>query len=111
MELLLCFIITVAILSFVLLIREISYKIVFYKYKFDSIIIIPLYSEEFSEIYLKYRIELIKNSNIDICKVILLDKGLSTEQCKICENIIKHNDILKFISISELSECISVLLK
>ena len=111
MELLLCFVIIFAILTFVLSVKEMSYKKVFYKYKSDIIIIIPLYSDTFSEMYLKYRIDSIKNSNINICKVVLVDNGLDSEQYEICKNIIKNNNMLQFITDDELSDCIGKLLK
>lgn len=111
MELLLCFVITFAVLIFILSVREISYKKVFYKHKFDSIIVIPMNSDNFSEIYLKYCIELIKNSDITMSKVILLDNGLDFEQYEICENIAKYNDMLKLIRKSDLIGYVDELLK
>ena len=111
MELLLCFVIIFAVLTFVLSVKEMSYKKVFYKYKSDIIIIIPLCSDTFSEIYLKYRMESIKNSDINVCKVILINKGLDSEQYEICKNIIKNNNMLQFITDNELSDCIDGLLK
>lgn len=111
MELLLCFVVTFAILTFILSVREMSYKKVFHKPKADSIIIISLYSDDFSEIYLKYQMELIKNSRINTRKVVLLDKGLEPEQYKICENIVKYNDMLELVNANEFFGCIEVLLK
>jgi len=111
MELLLCFVIIFTIITFVLSIKEISYKKVFYKHKSNSIIIIPLYVEDFSEIYLKHYIEVIKNSEISVYKVILIDNGLTLEQRQISDNIIKHNDMIEFINTNDLSCCIEALLK
>lgn len=111
MELLLCFVITFAILNFVLSVREISYKKVFYKYKTDSIMIISLNSDDFSEIYLRHRVELIKNSGLDVCKVVLVDNGLTSEQHEICQNIIKNNDMIKLVNINEIYGFVEALLK
>ena len=55
--------------------------------------------------------ELIKNSRINTRKVVLLDKGLDPEQYKICENIVKYNDMLELINANEFFGCIEVLLK
>lgn len=111
MELLLCFVVTFAILTFILSVREMAYKKVFHKPKVDSIIIISLYSDDFSEIYLKYQMELIKNSRINTRKVVLLNKGLNPEQYEICENIVKYNDMLELVNANEFFGCIEVLLK
>lgn len=111
MELLLCFVVTFALITFILSVREISYKKVFYKYKSDSLIIIPLYADDFSEMYLKRRMELIKNSSIDVCKVVLIDMGLTSECYEICENIIKYNDMLELVKKDGLSDYIDELLK
>ena len=111
MELLLCFVITFSVITFVLSVRELSYKKVFYKHKSDSIVIIPLYNDDFSEIYLKHHMDLIKNSRINICKVVLLDNGLTLEQYKICENVVKNNAMLDLITINQLSDYIDGLLK
>lgn len=111
MELLLCFVISFGIIIFVLSIKEISYKKIFSKYNLDFIIIIPLYSCDFSEIYLKSKIELIKNSNVDVHKVILLNKGLTSEQYDICQNIVKNNNMFQIITLDEISDSVIESLK
>lgn len=111
MELLLCFVIVFGIITFVLTIREISYKRVFRKHNSDSVIIVPLSDESFSEIYLRFYIDSIKNSGIDLCKVILLDKGLTFEECEICNKICESNVMIEFVKHSEITDYIEVLLK
>ncbi len=111
MELLLCFVIVFGIVTFILTVREVSYKKVFRSRKSSALIIIPLSEEDFSEIYLKFYIDTIKNNNIDLCKVILLDTNLTSEQCEICDKICDKNEMIEFLKGYEVVDYIGALLK
>ena len=111
MELLLCFVVVFGIITFILTVREVSYKKVFRKHKSSALIIIPLTEESFSEIYLKFYIDTIKNSNIDLCKVVLLNTDLVSEQCEICNKICDENDMIEFLNGHEMIDYIGTLLK
>lgn len=111
MELLLCFVVVFGIITFILTVREVSYKKVFRKHKSSALIIIPLSEDDFSEVYLKFYVDTIKNSNIDLCKVILLDINLTSEQCEICNKICDKNEMIEFLNGYEIVDYIGALLK
>ncbi len=112
MELLLCFVIVLSIVTFILSVKDFSYHKAFRQDKSKSVIVIPISDDENNiEIYIRYIVKSIKNSGINLRKVILFDTGMNDEQLQICNKLCEENSMIEIANRKEIVNCLTALLK